>query len=59
MWSRCSSSLKLGVFQIKGMPCLTILDIISLNALIQYPSKVMGSRGGSPWKLSDFFTSGV
>ena len=43
-------------FFIKGMmPFQPILDTISLNARIQYPSKVMGSRGGSPWKLADFF----
>ena len=38
------------------MPLIAIPTLISLHAPIQlYLSKVMGSRGGSPWKLSEFF----
>ena len=38
------------------MPLTAIQTLISLYASIQqYLSKVMGSRGSSPWKLSKFF----
>ena len=41
------------------MPLIVIQTLISLHAPIQqYFSKVMGSRGGSPWKLSNFFKYG-
>ena len=37
------------------MPLIVIQTLISLHAPIQqYLSKVMGSRGGSPWKLREF-----
>ena len=49
----CSQYLFLNL-ESEEMPSLAIVDTYQPLGPIQYPSEVMGSRGGSLWKLSDF-----
>ena len=53
------SSAFFSISEFEETPCLAILDTISLDGSIQYPSKVMESRAGSFKKISDFFKFGV